>query len=270
MSCRAGRWAAGHNLHGSVRGPIASKLKVRFNELICPPHSGAFYSLHTAVAFEVFRWMMLTGDPYRTKDYPQSGVREFLGNHVGCVNCRGVDGFSDNWKQDLRARFLSALLDPDATGVVRQWRHDYKIQVGASRMIPVRYRKPMFSDGISSSNCELLLDRILKDAPGCRLKKQLNKYHADANHVQAVILVPSLYYKKWVFVMHYGAKNDCSSWAQTITIQGNDELFTDFLLRTALKLQDVYIDNRTWKTHIRDVCGDVSFDELRKVTGGAS
>ena len=104
MSYLAGRWAAGHNLHGSVRGPIASKLKVRFNGLICPPHSGAFYSLHTAVAFEVFRWMMLTADPYRTEGYPQSGVRELLGHHVGCVNCRGVDGFSDNrtWKTHIR------------------------------------------------------------------------------------------------------------------------------------------------------------------------
>lgn len=244
------------------RGPIATKLKVYFNNLICPPHINIIYGLHIAVAFEVFRWMVVTGDPYRSKGYPSAGVRELLGHHVGCVNVSSVDGFSDHWKKDLRSRFLSALLDPYTLPSIEKWRKDYKIQVNKNRIVHIRYRKPMFRGDISSNTCGQLLDRILCNTAGSKLKKQLNDSHPKAAWVQYATLVPSLYYKRWVIVLHYGHKNDSSSWSKTITIQGKKELFTDFLLRTAIKLKNVYIDCHTWKTTVKNIHRNVPFEAL--------
>jgi hypothetical protein len=219
-------------------GRVTIRFRLDWSQLICPSNGSVAHNLHTAQAFEVFRWLIRSAKDYH-KDH-QRDPRSVLSNSSGFGGT--VHPISlKNWKKDLRARFLDCMLSPFAGSSVRAWREAIGMYPGKSRVVPVRHYADRFYDApLSSADTAKTLD-ALSNAVGQRVNYQPNQFHRHARWVTSVLLVPCT--RGWVLAFQYSYKgDDHSSWQIDVASQSPKETFVEFLMRAHKAASDILVD----------------------------
>lgn len=212
------------------RSSTATKLKVRFLDLVRPRCMHVVGKLHIAQAFELFRWMVRTSEKF-AGDRSVGTARELL-SASSCVGLRRVEPFGANWRQDLWNRFHFAVLKESVSPAAAAWRRAYSINETGTRVVPIRYYT-WSGGGLCSHDTGQLLDRVIR-ANG-HLRKVHNECHPRARWLYNCALRPTA--SAWELFAYYGFKTDhSSSWMLPICHQQTDELFVDFLTRADRKL----------------------------------
>lgn len=191
-------------------------------------------------AFEIFRWMVATGDAYRDPTrWGRVGVRELLSATSGT----GADEVTSITSlADLRTRFHHALLASPRCPAVVQWRKDHRVEIGAR----IRVRSPVYTQfegarhlGFGSEGAiKDTLDRITIRSRGQTLKARLNYVHLDVETVHGVSIAVSA--KGFVFRLKYGDpfhdNRPYSAWSHSLARTRPGETF----LETFARARDVY------------------------------
>lgn len=214
-----------------MRSVVETKRKVDFIDLVRPT-SGSFHPYGFGQAFEVFRWMVKTGQDYVDRGRVTS-VYELLSSKPGCVGFREVDSFGGaDWKRDLGERFAYAILHKAEDGPVKEWRDRNGISVLGTRILPIRY----YSDGTGVGEEQLTALLTTKG----ETKAWHNDCHKDARTVRTGILRP--YSGYWQFSLSYGFADEermGSRWELDVARQNPGEIFTDFVVRSRQRVGEL-------------------------------
>jgi len=213
---------------------IARKAKICFIDILRPTHGiTVLNNLHLAQTFELFRWMVQTGDAYRRSRHSIYDIYGLLSCYSIGVN-NAVRGFCDCWRRDLWRRFYYAILYQSVDPAITAWRRDYNIGEYGTRIVSISYYLPKWTGGpLNSAGTGQMIDKLLCTTG--RLRKAHNRVHPQARSVHSVIL--EVKPAGWFFRLAYGYKSDSSCWNVIISHQRRDELFVDFLLRTERKME---------------------------------
>lgn len=237
-----------HNGLGSERGKsrVGRKLTFWWEQLVCPANGALAHGMSTGQACEVFRWLVTTAECYR--EHGVSGPTDCLNGGSTCINSSIAPFCGENWKGQMRARFLNALLCPFASGSTNRWRRDLNILLGQPEpmVLPIRSYKPTWTGGPMSSHAlECAITEMLTIFQGGRLKRWHNEYHKHARWVERACLYP--FTSGWCVSVLYGYRND-SGWAVKPEIrQGPREVFDDFVIRATAELHELIDVKRTQK-----------------------
>jgi hypothetical protein len=208
-------------------GQVTTKFRLEWSNLICPANGSVAHNLHTAQAFEVFRWMCNTAKRFH-KDHERDprSVLSHSSGHGGTIHPICLK----TWKEDLRARFLDCMLSPFAGRSVREWRAAIDMFPGKSRVVPVRHYKDRYYDPpLGCATTARTLDSLW-NAVGQRVNYQPNEFHRHARWITNVLLIPLTH--GWGLAFQYSYKgDDHSSWQIDVAKQERKETFVEFLMR---------------------------------------
>lgn len=204
------------------------RTKVKFQELV----NGHFVHWHPLEAFEVFRWMIKTGNIYQRNGYGVFECLYRLGGK-GAINYPDSYGFYTNqYKINLQLSFVAALFD-DKLDVVNEWRKANNIYINKYKMLKLNV-----SPNYKSHNDAVYALNTMLYAYGhdLKLKKSLNKYYAQAIDINSVRL--STDGEEWRAILYYGF--DGCEWSVVLGRQGNSS-FSDFLIKSGNKFSKLVV-----------------------------
>lgn len=213
---------------------MKASARISFVEFLRPdgywPHP---YSIEQA--FEVFRWMVVTGAKFeRPTRWGRNGPTELLSDMSSCTNSSQVTPIKS--LADLRRRFHLALLgNATSTTGADEWREAHDIRVGATPLIRFRHNKPM--SGGAGWCCERdihdAINKLFADGARLKTKGSLNQYHPTAQTCKSITVTVAE--SGFYFVLEYGwPDEECnSSWFHTLAQTDNllKETFLDTMRR---------------------------------------
>lgn len=196
------------------------------------------------LAFEVLRWMVRTGEPYRERvPWGYRGVRELLSGASG-LSYTGVAPIRSI--QDLGMRFHYALLSKEWDGACSRWREDLGVHVHGRVEIECRHFKPFGGVPHLGFNSEQEIResvaRLLGVRAGTKLTASLNCVHRKARtvHGVSVVVTPD----GFVFRLSYGfnangpGQRD-SEWHHILASTQGKETFTETLARALAEFERI-------------------------------
>ena len=210
--------------------------------LVVPEYDG-ICGLHTAVSFEVFRYLAASGAEYRESgQWGSSGPTEILSLKGGCTGSSSVSGFSNpDFMPGLRSRFLHAFFY-EGNAAVDKWRKDIGLHIDGVAELPILHYSPWFTDHPLSDSVFKNAVRRLLDVRDLQLRLHWNSCHKQAIFVHCGHLGTCK--SGWVYQLEYGYRDDSSSWFISVARQCERENFHDFIVRCNLLLESMVYDLR--------------------------
>lgn len=254
MTDYIGEWAARHQpVPRGDDGGKKRRCRTRFTfpwVWLVTPSNGGFYGMHTAVAFDVFRYLAETAVEHVSADasgWGQSGPAEVL-SLSSALTSGYVSGFTGpEFMDSLRKRFLNALFETPRAEATVQWRQALNLYVGETADAPVRYYNPQFeAHPICSAVFEQCVRRLLA-VVDCQLRDSWNPCHRQALWVCCNSLTPRARtgggrQTGWNYSLNYAYRHDDSTWGISVANQGPRETFHDFVVRCNLILDRLVYD----------------------------
>lgn len=182
---------------------LHTKATVSFVDLV-RPDSYWPYPYTIEQAFEIFRWMVRTGQPFeRAENWGYAGPVELLSGSPSIRSMSCVKPIES--LDDLRRRFHFALLSACVTRGMREWRDAERVNVNSHRIISFPYHTPF--QGAEDWRCEAdiikALTNLLIGARGRKLAVSLNSVHPSVRMCKGVKICVGRG-TQFRFIMEYG------------------------------------------------------------------
>lgn len=158
---------------------VRRKINLRWLDVARPDHGYGLLAsgLNWHSAWSVFRWMVQTSRKYK-------GVIECLNERGTCINFDTRVDFTADWKDELRRRFICAVLDIWVHDGVARWRRDLKIGPEHKLVLWSKW----YSGGPSPADIEKRTDALFA-VVGRKFKESHNSSHPRATTIKDVHLV---------------------------------------------------------------------------------
>jgi hypothetical protein len=241
---------------------LRAKAKIRLVEFLRPacywPHP---YTIEQA--FQVFRWMVKTGEGYRSPGrWGSSGVTELLSKKPSCCGFSAVSTIRS--LDDLRQRFHYALLSNHGSSAVSQWWTERRITVDAEHIISFPHYTPLAGPPRprprfrSEADIVRAIEDLLDKHRGERFETQLNSIHRDARVIHSIVV--GVDPAGFTFDLAYGFNADGpgemdSEWRETLARSEGNEPFVDVLAHALTRFDAIKAGTEPdHRTHWEDDC----------------
>jgi hypothetical protein len=214
---------------------MKSRFRIALSDLV-QPDSRAFGAHSLEKAFQIFRWMVKTGDAYREENAwsPSTGVRELL-SASSAVGLRHVTEIAS--VADLKKRFAYAILKYPHHQSVVKWRNDHGIEFGGTVTIPYAVTTdPQEREALGfgfRQDIDMVTNDLLGGHKNHRMAFHLNGYHHDCRHVHSVKVHVAA--SGFLFRLNYGEdmvdNRIGSEWSYDLAATREGETFAATLAR---------------------------------------
>ena len=234
------------------RDPAAVRLRRSFeipiDTLVCDDRS--WYPYENDQIFEVFRWMVASGESYEKKCtwHTQSMAHIFSGR-------QGTDPFGFGHKvrpilsiRDLKRRFQHVLLS-QSYDFYQDWRDDHNFHLGSTLRLEVAHYGKRWRDAVGGPThwhdrqnftFDRLIGNLTEDLSGMTMAHSLNTSHPRAKTIQraGISVTPG----GFAFIICYGYPKDGSSWEHTLARTRGNEPFVETADRAHRLMQKLIPD----------------------------